>query len=149
MLAKLWASTACGLALAVTATNLPAAPPGPAAPRAASLGLNLATVRNRLLVTQAMPGAALGLRAGDEIVAVEGRRVATEAAFMNRLAAANNGGAPTVAFVRGGRLQVVSPAGWMNPSQMVQTSQGVMHRDAAARLGLPGTPIPSGDRREP
>jgi len=41
----------------------------------------------------------------------------------------------------------MSPAGWMNPSQMVQTSQGVMHRDAAARLGLPGTPIPSGDWR--
>jgi ribosomal protein S8 len=29
----------------------------------------------------------------------------------------------------------------MNPSQMVMTAQGIMHRDVAARLGLPGTPI--------
>src|SRR5205085_2082532 len=33
--------------------------------------------------------------------------------------------------------------GWMNPALMVQTSQGVMHRDAAARLGLEGTPLPT------
>ena len=33
---------------------------------------------------------------------------------------------------------------WFNQSQMVITSQGVMHRAAAARLGLRGTPLPSG-----
>ena len=32
---------------------------------------------------------------------------------------------------------------WFNQSQMVITPQGVMHRTAAARLGLPGTPLPT------
>ena len=29
----------------------------------------------------------------------------------------------------------------MNPNLMVMTSQGVMHKEAADRLGLAGTPI--------
>jgi hypothetical protein len=46
---------------------------------------------------------------------------------------------PTAAVKRPSR----APA-WLNQSQMVITSQGVMHRSAAARLGLPGTPLPTG-----
>jgi hypothetical protein len=38
----------------------------------------------------------------------------------------------------------VASAGVMNPSQMVITPMGVMHRVAAIRLGLPFTPYPSG-----
>jgi hypothetical protein len=34
--------------------------------------------------------------------------------------------------------------GLINPSQMVMTPQGAMHRSAAARLGLPTTPFPTG-----
>lgn len=45
---------------------------------------------------------------------------------------------PTVTAQRASR----APA-WFNQSQMVITSQGVMHRTAAARLGLRGTPLPT------
>ena len=38
-------------------------------------------------------------------------------------------------------VTVSAPSGWMNRSLMVRTSQGVMHRDAAIRLGLPYQPF--------
>ena len=49
---------------------------------------------------------------------------------------------------RAARPPVTAPrvsrgAAWFNQSQMVITSQGVMHRTAAARLGLRGTPLPT------
>jgi hypothetical protein len=123
---------------------------------ASSLGLYVSTINRRLMVIGVTGAFAnLGVRFGDQIVAVNGRRVAAEAAFLNRLTMAKRGSpSVTITVVRNGRLQnlkvpVMIPAprsnrmsrGIMDPSQMVKTSQGVMHRDAAERLGLPGTPI--------
>ncbi|MEX2175872.1 MAG: hypothetical protein WD872_16025 [Pirellulaceae bacterium] len=97
----------------------------------------------------------VGLRADGRIVAVNGVRVSSEAALRNRIKM--SGGNAKITVARNGRLQTFSaPApqanqraasrtsggfGIINPALMVMTSQGVMHRDAAARLGLPGTPI--------
>jgi hypothetical protein len=38
----------------------------------------------------------------------------------------------------------VANTGIMNPSQMVITPMGIMHRSTAIRLGLPFTPMPTG-----
>jgi len=126
---------------------------------AAHLGLYVSTINRRLMVIGVTGTYAnLGVRFGDQIVAVNGRRVAAEAAFLNRLAMAKRGSASvTLTIARNGRLQnlnvpvTTAPVstrsaggfggGFMNPDLMVMTSQGVMHRDAAERLGLPGTPI--------
>jgi hypothetical protein len=127
---------------------------------AANLGLYVSTINRRLMVIGVTGTYAnLGVRFGDQIVAVNGRRVAAEAAFLNRLTMAKRGSASvTLTIARNGRLRTLNvPAisaaprstrsgggfggGFMNPDLMVMTSQGVMHRDAAERLGLPGTPI--------
>jgi hypothetical protein len=103
------------------------------------------------------PAPIADLRVADQITAVNGHRVATTPALLNRLAATGNSGKLTI--VRNGRRETVtagttsnapptnatrgpvSPRGGLiNPSQMVITSQGVMHKAAAARLGLSGTP---------
>jgi predicted metalloprotease with PDZ domain len=147
----------------IIATGAQAAPRGKKAMNASSLGLLLTTGHDRLMVVGvAAPTGPLGLLAGDQIVAVNGRRVSTEAAFMNRLTGTRNGTqATSITVARNGRLQVMnappppaggrmspslagspSSGGFLNPNQMVRTSQGVMHRDAAARLGLPSTPFP-------
>jgi predicted metalloprotease with PDZ domain len=134
------------LLLEMIATTVQAAPRGQQSARASSLGLTLITVHERLMVVKvtALQGPN-GLRAGDQIVAVNRRRVATQAAFMNRLTM-TNGGTPTtsISVARNGKVQImnVPGAGWINPALMVRTSQGVMHKDAAARLGLAGTPFP-------
>src|SRR5262245_227158 len=140
------------LSLVPMATSAQAEPPRGVA-TAANWGLSVAPAKNRLVVVgSTAPNSPLGLKAGDQIVAVNGRRVATETAFVNRLSQATN-----IAIVRDGRTQIIgapvvartnpnqagvpSSVGWMNPALMVRTSQGVMHRDAAARLGLAGTPL--------
>jgi S1-C subfamily serine protease len=144
-IALLLANTALlSLILTMPVPKSQAASPGKKAKSAASLGLLVNVVDDRVVVagstTQALP---LGLRVGDRIVAVNGRRVSSEAAFMNRLATAPRGKqAPSIVIVRNNKTQTLSTSGgWMSPSQMVLTSQGAMHKDAAARLGLPGTPI--------
>jgi len=138
------------------AATAQAVPPGMAIRNA---GLQLQLDRNRLFVVNA-PLGILGLQAGDQIVAVNGGRVATEVAFNNRLKAGQRGGKLTITVIRNGKLQTTNSVpplstaaagqsgthtaantGWMNASLMVKTSQGVMHRDAAARLGLTGEPL--------
>jgi len=151
------ASVAVPLLLALSVATAQAAPRQFQSSSAAQLGLSLGTSQGGLFVRSAgMTN--LGLRVGDQIVAVNGRRVSTEAAFMNRLTASKTGQGATISVVRNGRIQILTvPAmgggqgtfsrtasaggGFMNPAFMVMTSQGVMHRDVAARLGLPGTPI--------
>ena len=129
---------------------------------ASNLGLTLTTMQRRLMVLSSTGMyAQLGVRAGDQIVAVNGQRVSAEAAFLNRLAMARRGSSTVTLTVarNGGLFQMNVPAlvtiaradstatasargaGWMNPDLMVRTSQGVMHRDAAARLGLPSEPF--------
>jgi len=134
------------LLLAMIATTVQAAPRGQKPASASSLGLSLITVHDRLMVVKVTaPQGPNGLRAGDQIVAVNRRRVATEAAFMNRLTMTNSATpATSISVARNGKVQIMTApgAGWMNPALMVYTSQGVMHRDAAARLGLAGTPFP-------
>jgi hypothetical protein len=125
---------------------------------AASVGLHVNSVNGRLMVVGVnSPSHPWGVRAGDQIVAVNGRKVSSEAAFMNRLSAKST---PSLVIARNNRLHNLnvsapqiaarvgaSPAGrgrgggFMNPDLMVMTSQGVMHKEAAERLGLPGTPI--------
>jgi len=127
----------------------------------ANLGVEVATTPRGLFVFQVTSAAPIAdLRVADLITAVNGRRVQTPAALLNRLAATGNSG--TLTIVRNGQREIVSagtpadpkvnsgsPArrpvapggGFINPSQMVITSQGVMHKAAAARLGLSGTPF--------
>jgi membrane-associated protease RseP (regulator of RpoE activity) len=138
---------------------------GGAVPSAASLGVVLAPGPQGLVVAGETSAATYaGLRVGDRITAVNGQRVATEAAFLNRLAM--SGGAATIVVIRNGTVQTLgtpparatsttttaaaarvpaprgfAASGLINPSQMVITSQGVMHKDLAARLGLPGIPF--------
>jgi PDZ domain len=127
----------------------------------ANLGVDVATTPRGLFVFQVTSGAPIAdLRVADLITAVNGRRVETPAALLNRLAATGNSG--TLTIIRNGQREIVragtaaapqvnSPTagrrvvppggGFINPSQMVITSQGVMHKAAAARLGLAGTPF--------
>lgn len=132
------------LLLVLIATSAQADPHGQKAKNAP----NLRPFHGRLMVVGVTPSYGhLGLRAADQIAAVNGRRVSTEAAFLNRLTMTKNGTqAASIAVVRNGRFQILNVpiplgGGFMNPNLMVMTSQGVMHRDAAARLGLIGTPI--------
>jgi predicted metalloprotease with PDZ domain len=131
----------------------------PVGPTAASLGVVLVSGPQGLIVSGlTAPSAYANLRVGDRITAVNGQRVATEAAFLNRLAVTGSGA--TIMVIRNGSVQtltILSPrpsglprrgpavassaGGLINPSQMVITSQGVMHKDVAARLGLPGVPF--------
>lgn len=150
-LAPLLANAALlSLILTMPDLNSQAASPGQKAKSATSLGLLVNVVDDGLVVagstTQTPP---LGLRVGDRIVAVNGRRVSTEVAFMNRLATAPRGKqAPSIVVVRNNRLQTLSTStGWLNPDLVVLTSQGAMHKDAAERLGLPGTPIEGTEER--
>jgi len=126
-----------------------------AAPRgqsATSLGVTLNTAGDQMVVV-ATTSNLLGLQVGDRIVAVNGRRVSTEAAFVNRLKIASGNQSPTIIVARNNQLQTLSvrarqsTGGWMNPDLMVLTSQGVMHVEAAERLGLPGTPIHGTEER--
>jgi ribosomal protein S8 len=122
-----------------------------APPAAASLGLNLTNVNGHLTVAAASaPLGTLVLRTGDVIVAVNGHWVASEAAFVNLLTQAKGSGhGVNITLVRNGTSQVVSAvppsrslpnrSGFLNPDLIVMTSQGAMHRDAAARRGLPVT----------
>jgi hypothetical protein len=143
-----------------------AAPGSDAIVRPTNLGVTLANTPQGLFVadvTSASPFA--GLRMADRITAVNGRRVPTSTAFLNRLAATRFSGHITV--IRDGQRQTLAVGGVadpsaaalaatapanaitntrssvVNPANLVITSQGVMHRDAAARLGLSGTPFPT------
>ena len=158
-----WTTVALTAVLMLAAPSVPrleAATGRASLSNATNLGLYVSTINRRLMVIGVTGTYAnLGVRFGDQIVAVNGRRVAAEAAFLNRLTMAKRGSASvTLTIARNGRLQTVNvPAitaaprstrsaggfggGFMNPDLMVMTSQGVMHRDAAERLGLPGTPI--------
>lgn len=154
LIANVTAIVTVPLLLALSMDTSQAAPGQFQSSGAAQLGLSFGTSQGGLFVRSAgMTN--LGLRAGDQIIAVNGRRVATEAAFMNRLTLSKSGArGVTISVVRNSRIQILTvPAGggtftgtttaggFMNPALMVMTSQGVMHRDTAARLGLPGTPI--------
>jgi ribosomal protein S8 len=134
-----------------TATQLGAASRGP---RASSVGLVLTKLNDRLIVIDA--AAQTGFASWDQIVAVNGRRVSTETAFMSRLAANNgatilvnrNGNHLTMNLAAGGAsgatsssASVSKSSGFLNPALLVRTPQGVMHIETARRLGLPGTPI--------
>jgi S1-C subfamily serine protease len=74
---------------------------------AANLGLYVSTINRRLMVIGVTGTYAnLGVRFGDQIVAVNGRRVAAEAAFLNRLTMAKRGSASvTLTIARNGRLR--------------------------------------------
>lgn len=152
------------LALAVSAATAA----GQSAPRP----IAFAPHPNRLIVARVdLSAANLGLRIGDQVTAVGGRRVSTPVAFWNRISSSPS---TTVMVLRNGRsksLAVGQPApaasglaahrtlpavqatsgqnGWANLSLLVMTSQGVMHRDAAARLGLAGTPLPASEAHLP
>lgn len=109
-----------------------------------ALGVVFVTTPRGLFVRQVTSTTPFAnLRVADEITAVNGRRVETEAAFTVGMARSN--GAATIMVRRNGRVQAIKVGagsnGKLNPSFMVMTSQGVMHRDAAIRLGLVGTPI--------
>lgn len=132
------------LLLVLIATSAQADPHGAKAKNAS----NLRTFHGRLIVVGVTPSYGhIGLRAGDQIVAVNGRRVSTEAAFMNRLTMPRSGTqATSIMVARNGTVQLLNVptllgGGIINPNLMVMTSQGVMHKDTAARLGLVGTPI--------
>ncbi len=124
---------------------------GPAANTPTDLGAIFVTVPQGLFVrqlTSSTPYA--GLRFADHITAINGRRVETEAAFLNHLALSRGS---VITVVRNGRVQTLNASpttsitttrpggGIINPSDFVRTSRGVMHKDAARRLGLSGTPI--------
>jgi predicted metalloprotease with PDZ domain len=145
----------------VAISDVSGAPPrSQIAALAANVGLSLTSNRNGLVVTGVgQTAASAGFRVGDLVVAVNGQRVSTPRAFWARIAA-NQGG--NVAVYRSGGLQMLTlqaaasgqtaaagraapttrSGGILNISQMVLTSQGIMHREAAIRLGLPYTPIP-------
>jgi ribosomal protein S8 len=145
------------IAFLMSATQLDAAARGGTLPRATTVGLLLTKFNDRLVVIDAAKHT--GLTAWDHIVAVNGRRVSTETAFMSRLLSANApatilvnrsgyrltvnlaAGAGSGAVHRAGAVASKSSSGWMNPGQMVRTSQGVMHIERARILGLPGVPI--------
>ena len=170
LMAHVAAIVALPLALlfAVPAPNTEAATRRQNTATAASMGLMLNSVNGQLMVV-GVTSNFLGLRAGDQIVAVNGRRVSTEAAFMSRLAIETK--TPNLVIARNNRLQTVglgtqvsagatvstrgsvSPAarggGFMNPDLMVMTSQGVMNKEAAKRLGLEGTPINGSPEHDP
>lgn len=140
-----YVTTPLALLLVLSTTSVQAALRGQKVTTAAS---SLRVFHGRLTVVRlTVPSGHMGLRAGDQIIAVNGRRVSTEAAFMNRLMMTRSSTqAASIAVSRNGRLQILNVpsslgSGFMNPDLMVMTSQGVMHRDAAARLGLAGTPI--------
>ncbi len=142
------------LLLAMFATKTQAVSPRQKARSASSVGLQVMPVQRRLMVVQATaPYGDVGLRSGDQIVAVNSRRVSTEAALMNRLSSSGRQGT-SITIARNGSLYFLNAPPFVNPapapsgegafvnlSFMVMTSQGAMHRDAAARLGLSGTPI--------
>lgn len=134
--------------------------------RATDLGVWLVAQQDGLTVARTTdPLANLGLRSGDQIVAVNGRRVATERAFVGRVVAAINSGATADILVArqgtavligasgSGQAATTSPAaphqasqsapagaahnGFLNPDNMVITKDGrIMHKAAAARLGV-------------
>jgi hypothetical protein len=109
-----------------------------------NLGVTLITTPQGLFVRQqTSPTPFANLHFADQITSVNGRRVDTEAAFMAQLMKSN--GSATLTVLRGGRVQTlgVRPVarGIINPADIVMTSQGAMHKDAARRLGLSGTPI--------
>jgi hypothetical protein len=129
---------------------------------AAQFGVTLVNHPNGLFVGSASGRlATAGLRAGDEIVAVNGRRVASERAFVGRMTSSGNAGANIVVARNGQTLNISSGVtasarggqaakgtatarggGWLNPNNMVITSDGrIMHKAAAARLGLSGRPL--------
>jgi hypothetical protein len=147
---------ALALVMALIATTAQAAPRGPVSQGAAGLGVVLGNAQGRLVVVRlTAPQTLIGLRAGDQIIAVDGHQVSTEAAFMQRLSAARPSvSGTTVTLTRNGVRQNVNVtaapgrptsrvhiSGFADPTQLVLTSQGVMHRETAARLGLPGVPI--------
>jgi len=137
------------LALGVATSQAFAAPRGQSA---TSLGVTLNDAGDQLVVV-ATTSNYLGLQVGDRIVAVNGRRVSTEAAFVNRLGIANGNQGPSIVIARNNQLQTLNvrarqnSGGWLNPDRMVITSQGAMHVEAAERLGLPGTPFPGTEER--
>src|SRR5262245_45142336 len=81
-------------------------------PTAAQFGVLLASNQQGLTVAR-VGGlfATFGLRAGDQIVAVNGRRVTTERAFVGRLMAGNGGGTgANILVARNGQmLQIAAP----------------------------------------
>jgi len=132
---------------------------------ATSFGILLAANPNGLYVAQVQgPWAQFGLQAGDQIVAVNGRRVATERALVGRLSASTATGGATIVVARGGNThQITATAatggtsglaaqnsvqrggGFLNPANMVITSDGrIMHKAVAARLGLESRPLSGG-----
>jgi ribosomal protein S8 len=153
---QLAAMISLSLALSTSITGVDAQA---ASPPAASIGLSLTTIGGRLVVVAARdPLGTIVLKTGDMIVAVNGQSVNTEASFMNLLTRAraerrgvnitvSRNGITQVAHVApanrttANRSIPVSASGIMNPDLMVMTSRGVMHRDAARRVGLEGTPV--------
>jgi membrane-associated protease RseP (regulator of RpoE activity) len=132
---------------------------------AADFGVLLVTNQKGMFVAQVVgPLAAAGLKRGDEIVAVNGRRVASERAFVGRLTAGAGAnltvsrqndtltisapvsmtGRPTAATSAGAASTsaAIGGSGIINPANMVVTADGrIMHKAVAARLGLPSRPL--------
>ncbi len=150
--------TLMALLLITSAMSVQAAPPGHKATIAPSLRL----FHGRLTVVDVTaPDGHIGLRNGDQIIAVNGQRVSTEAAFRKRLSMTRNGPRDVRITINRNQLRDVlsvpaspgngprnrsqannaSRSGFINPDLLVVTSQGVMHRETAERLGLPYTPF--------
>jgi hypothetical protein len=129
--------------------TLDAAAPNQGRATAKDIGLALVATPFGLFVRDVSSTPYAGMQIGDRIAAVNGHRVNTEAAFLNHLA--RSGFTASIMVARNGKLGVLNsptpsisrPAGggFINPADLVVTSQGVMHKDVARRLGLSGTPV--------